>query len=100
MAMATLMRLSLCEEISLSLSPSLYSKESLMPKIVVCLSRWCSLSLFKVVDGRVCSLSLCNICVGSLSSLSRGKKMHFELCILKYVGLWVYVRRTFPISRG
>ncbi|KAL4181610.1 hypothetical protein AMTRI_Chr12g271990 [Amborella trichopoda] len=87
-----------------------------MPKIVVSLSRWCSLSLSKVVD---CRLSLSTIsalvlsplflvalylsaisALVSLSCLSRGKKMHFELCILKCVGLCVYLRRTFPISRG
>ncbi|KAL4181604.1 hypothetical protein AMTRI_Chr12g272000 [Amborella trichopoda] len=66
-----------------------------MPKIVVSLSRWCSLSLSKVA----LYLSAVSALV-SLSSLSRGKKMHFELFILKYVGLCVYLRRTFPISRG
>ncbi|KAL4181591.1 hypothetical protein AMTRI_Chr12g271920 [Amborella trichopoda] len=69
-----------------------------MPKIVVSLSRWCSLFLSKVVD---CRLSLSTIsALVSLSSLSRGKKMRFELCTFKYVGLCVYLRRTFSISRG
>ncbi|KAL4181595.1 hypothetical protein AMTRI_Chr12g271930 [Amborella trichopoda] len=82
MAMATLMRLSLCEEISLSLSPSLYGALFLS-------LRWSIVGSLSTISALV-----------SLSSLSRGKKMRFELCTFKYVGLCVYLRRTFSISRA